>query len=179
MHKIQSLIPPDAVPGPSAHLRVLDEDECHALLAFTMMECGKQALPDEIEKQMLWQVLTKRLRWAGLNPDADFSGPMLALCLFVLGDGSLMGKTILWAYTLKRMHDDLGRQVTLADWASPKWFGMGVPTEKWYETCWVAQKGYSSGDKDVDNYIDSWRNWAAPGETPGTVPAPEEVPFVN
>lgn len=79
------------------------------------------------------------------------------LAIFTLAISDRPGTIVLWAYTYHQMYRELGRMVTIDDFANV--FPMGIPTEKAMEQIWEDQKAYTRGEKSNRNLIDDKVNW--------------------
>jgi len=93
--------------------------------------------------QIMWQ----RLQWA----DAKIT---VAVGIFLawLAEGN-PGNAVMWAYTMTRLYQKLGRTITTADLAGA--FPMGFPTEAGRLAIWDGQKG----DGPFGNLLDLRETW--------------------
>ena len=147
--------------------RAMTEDEGTMLITLTMVELSSPGVFDTAEQQKelkgfpLFQILDDRLHRHGAEADT-------ALKAMIIDLSKTPGVVVMWAYTLHRMQQELGRRPTLVDF-STTYFPMGVPTEAAYSRMWDAQKLHTLGIDRVlpgpDNYIDYQEAWLATNQS--------------
>lgn len=121
----------DAIPGLARRLPLGDAMEAYA--AFGYKDVGQIPL--------VMHIFVGRLQ---LVPATAITCGIAGL---VLGDCKVPGHAVMWAYSLYRLHEELGRPVTMLDFM--RCFRSELPDAQAYKACWEAQKQGSSNRLDT------------------------------
>lgn len=158
-----------------AHLRPMTRDESEAYVALKLSQAkrpSKVVKGRDLERELRehfkietgaelpWVLAIGVKRIETCDPDGDFDLDMAMFALGMMSDRP--GFAVLWAYSLSRGREKVnGQAIDLDNWAVTlhPW---GVPSTEGAGHIWDAQKGYKlglTGDKYVDNYLDTLEAW--------------------
>ena len=152
----------------AANIR-MEEEESKTFIKMIMCEADRKGEPlsgerlrmlDEMDEGAL-AIFRNRLEAIVNATDKylehwqEICSPELMLAVLAFKTSDTPGSAVLWAYTIGLMRAELGRQVTLSDFAK-FYFPWGIPTREAQKVAWEAQMGE---DYPRGNYLDSMDSW--------------------
>lgn len=125
----------------------LDEGGSKVFLECCFADIHKSIEFDEgtAKQHPLMNLFYKRLKWAKVPVS-------LGLGIFIAYMCKTPGIAVLWAYTLKKMHQKHDKMLTTTELSYS--FPLGFPTEDAMHEIWEGQKGHAHG-LECDNILDS------------------------
>jgi hypothetical protein len=109
-----------------------------------------EALASQIEDHPFVKILSSRLGAVGIKLD-----PKLIFFITYLCDRP--GAVVMWAFTIAKITQELGKVPEFEEVFGFDYFGMGLPTPKMLEDAWRDQK--ADGESETDNLLDVMDLW--------------------
>jgi hypothetical protein len=145
------------IPETSSDLRQLTQDEA---ATFTLILFNKGRMPHDklvarLKSHPITAIIISRLGAAGIPSDRlDPTIILFAGCVC-----STPGRSVMWAFTIARIAQELGRIPNFEDVFVSGYFADGLPSEEMVRVAWDNQKCPPSQTTHSDNFLDRPELW--------------------
>jgi hypothetical protein len=142
------------IPKDTQNLRQMTEKETTLFVTILLANGTEgrvnEALASQIEGHPFVKIFSSRLEAVGIKLDQKLIFFIIYLC-------DRPGAVVMWAFTIAKITQELGKIPEFEEVFGFDYFGMGLPTPKMLEDAWRDQK--ADGEFETDNLLDIMDLW--------------------